>query len=48
MDTPQVIVGPGIMAAIWQMVFASVQPIPLAAFERAHADLILDGLRARN
>lgn len=47
LDTPEVIMGPGILAAIWQMVFAPHRPIPLAEFERAHVALVLDGLMAR-
>lgn len=44
-DLPEVLVGPGIMAAIWQMTFASEEDIPLERFLAAHLDLIERCLR---
>lgn len=44
---PIVVMAPAIMAGIWQMTFARVQPIPLEEFMRAHADLALNGLTKR-
>ncbi|MEM7499812.1 MAG: TetR/AcrR family transcriptional regulator [Pseudomonadota bacterium] len=46
-DLPMVIAGPGIMATVWQLVFAQVEPVDLEEFRRAHIALVLDGLRAR-
>ena len=39
-ELPEVLIAPGIMAAIWQMTFASEEPIPLERFLAAHLDLI--------
>ena len=39
-DLPEVLIAPGIMGAIWQMTFASEEPIPLERFLAAHLDLI--------
>lgn len=37
---PEVLMAPGIMAAIWQMTFAAEQDIPLDRFLAAHLDLL--------
>lgn len=47
-DVPQVVMGPGLMAAFWQMTFAPYQPVTLDAFMVAHIDLVLNGLRPRD
>ena len=39
-DLPEVLMAPGIMGAIWQMTFASEDPIPLERFLAAHLDMI--------
>ncbi len=44
-DLPIVLIGPGLMAAIWQMIFYQLDPVPLQQFEAAHIDLVLSGLR---
>ena len=44
-ELPEVLVGPGVMAAIWQMTFASEEDIPLERFLAAHLDLIERCLR---
>jgi AcrR family transcriptional regulator len=44
-ELPLVVMAPGLMAAIWQMTFSSLQPISLQHFEAAHLDLILNGLK---
>ncbi|MEO1204769.1 MAG: TetR/AcrR family transcriptional regulator [Pseudomonadota bacterium] len=41
---PMVIIGPGVMAAIWQMTFQPHHPIDLDAFYEAHVDLIMNGI----
>jgi len=41
---PQVLIAPGIMAAIWQMTFQPYQPIALDDFLEAHIDLIMNGI----
>lgn len=46
-ETPIVLMAPAIMGAIWQMTFASIQPVPLSAFEAAHADLLVSYLESR-
>lgn len=43
-DLPLVFMAPGLLAAIWQMTFATFHPATLAQFEAAHADLILGAL----
>lgn len=44
---PAVLIAPAIMAAIWQMTFATAQDVPLATFKDAHADLIERALGGR-
>lgn len=39
-DLPEILVAPGLMAAIWQMTFAVEEKIPLERFMSAHLDLI--------
>ncbi len=39
-DLPEILVAPGLMAAIWQMTFAVEEDIPLERFMSAHLDLI--------
>lgn len=41
---PRIIVGPEIMATIWQMVFTRVSPLDTQAFMEAHIDLVLHGI----
>lgn len=46
-QVPQVVMGPALMGAFWQMTFAPYQPAPLDQFMAAHLELVLDGLRKR-
>ena len=39
-ELPEVLMAPGIMGAIWQMTFASEEPIALERFLAAHLDMI--------
>ncbi len=41
---PMVVIAPGIMASIWQMVFQPYHPIELDEFLEAHIDLIMNGI----
>lgn len=41
---PQVLIAPGIMAAIWQSTFSPYKQIPLEQFLQAHLDLLLHGI----
>jgi AcrR family transcriptional regulator len=43
---PMVLVSPMLMAAIWGMTFAAIEPIPPARFLEAHLALITEGLCA--
>lgn len=45
---PQVIVGPGMMGAIWAHHFNHLSPINLDELYDAHIDLLLNGLRPRD
>ncbi|MFK5047737.1 hypothetical protein ACI4CD_28930, partial [Klebsiella pneumoniae] len=44
---PLVVAGPGLMAALWQIVFTRQRDVPLDAFYEAHVDLVLRGLLKR-
>ena len=44
-DLPMVLMGPGLMAAIWQMTFSQFEPVSMAMFQAAHVDLALLGLQ---
>ena len=39
-DLPEVLIAPGVMGALWQMTFASEEPIPLERFLAAHLDMV--------
>lgn len=41
---PMIVIAPGIMASIWQMVFQPYRPIELDEFLEAHIDLIMNGI----
>jgi AcrR family transcriptional regulator len=41
---PQVLIAPGVMAAVWQMTFQPYHPITLDQFLEAHIDLVLNGI----
>ncbi len=43
---PQVLIAPGIMAAVWQMTFQPYKPIALEDFLEAHIDLVMKGIGA--
>lgn len=45
-DQGLVLLGPAIMAAIWQMTFARYHEAPLESFKAAHIDLVLNGIKA--
>jgi len=46
-DLPMVLVAPGLMAALWQMTFARIEPIALDRFRDAHFDLLQRALAPR-
>jgi AcrR family transcriptional regulator len=46
LDYPQVIMGPAVLAVIWQLLFAGRHPLDLVRFFDAHLDLVLTGLAA--
>jgi AcrR family transcriptional regulator len=48
LDYPQVIVGPAIVGAIWQLLFQELEPLDIDGLCNAHIDIILNGLLARN
>lgn len=43
---PVVLMAPAIVAGIWQMTFAALDPIPLERFMEAHLALLIEGLSA--
>lgn len=45
-DLPMVMMAPALMAAIWGMTFAAVQPIPLERFRDAHVALVMAAFAA--
>ncbi len=44
---PQAIMGPAVMAIVWQLLFADRHPLDLARFFEAHFDLVTNGLVPR-
>jgi AcrR family transcriptional regulator len=48
LDYPQVIIGPAIVGAIWQLLFQELEPLDIDGLCNAHIDIILNGLLARN
>jgi hypothetical protein len=44
---PQMVYGPALMAAIWQMLFGACHPLDLDRWFESHVDLILRGLESR-
>lgn len=48
LDYPQVIIGPALVGAIWQLLFQELQPLDIDGLCNAHMDIILGGLLARN
>ena len=46
-DYPQAIMGPAIMAVVWQLLFAARYPLDLKGFFEAHLDLVVNGLAPR-
>lgn len=44
---PQVILAPGIIAALWKMLFDDIERIDLDQYCAAHLDLVFKGLKAR-
>jgi AcrR family transcriptional regulator len=47
LDYPQAIMGPALLAILWQLLFADRHPLDLARFFDAHLDLVLNGLTSR-
>lgn len=47
-DNPQVIYGPALMAAIWQLLFGAQHRLDLDSWFESHLDLILKGLERRD
>ncbi len=47
-EEPQVLIGPALMATLWNMTFYRSAPIDLEKFSDAHVDMILNGLRTRD
>ena len=47
LDYPQAIMGPAIMAVVWQLLFAARYPLDLKGFFEAHLDLVVNGLAPR-
>jgi AcrR family transcriptional regulator len=47
LNYPQVIIGPAIVGAIWQLLFQELEPLDIDGLCNAHIDIILDGLLAR-
>ena len=43
---PRMLIAPTLMASIWRMTFAEIDPIDLDDWARAHVDLMLHGLSA--
>jgi AcrR family transcriptional regulator len=48
LDYPQVIVGPALVGAIWQLLFQELEPLDIDGLCKAHIDIILSGLLTRN
>ena len=44
---PRVLIGPALMALLWQLVFASVAEIDLDDIKEGHIRIVLDGIRAK-
>lgn len=44
LENPQVLIGPVILATIWELTFSSIEPLELEAHIAAHLDLVLKGL----
>jgi AcrR family transcriptional regulator len=47
LQSPEVIMGPVILAAVWRMTFEQTSPLNLKHFIAAHLDIALNGLRNR-
>lgn len=47
LDRPQAIMGPAVMAIVWQLLFADRRPLDPARFFEAHLDLVTNGLVPR-
>jgi hypothetical protein len=47
LDYPQAIIGPALLAVIWQLLLADRHPLDLARFFDAHLDLVSNGLSPR-
>ena len=45
-DYPQIVIGPGMMGAIWAHHFHEYSPLDLEGLYEAHMDLLIRGLRA--
>jgi hypothetical protein len=44
---PQLLVAPGLVAVIWEALFARFEPLDVAAMMRAHIDLLFAALERR-
>jgi hypothetical protein len=47
-EFPQVLVGPAILAIVWELILGERQQLDLEAYREAHLELILNGLRTPN
>lgn len=47
-EFPQVLVGPAILAIVWELILGERQQLDLEAYREAHLELILNGLRTAN
>lgn len=46
-DFPRMLIAPTLMASLWRMTFAELEPLDVDAWARAHVDLLLNGLKRR-
>jgi AcrR family transcriptional regulator len=44
LEFPQIIAAPGLLAILWQLLFAARHPLDLDAYMKAHVDFVLSGL----
>ena len=44
-DFPQILIAPGLLAVIWQLLFGERHPLDLDAYRQAHIEFVLNGLK---
>jgi AefR-like transcriptional repressor, C-terminal domain len=44
-EFPQILVAPGILAVLWSLIFGDRHPLNLEAYQQAHLQFVLSGLR---